>query len=229
MPVQMSEKAYELVRMTDSVAIGQRHTFADIQDLIACAKKYDFYLVYGLQCYNEYIVKELKGTNTKVGGAVGAASSFGEESLEEKIFAAKRWVEVGCDELDMFSNVSAIRSGKYDLVLKEMKAIREIAGDRITKAIIHTPLLSPEEIKIASQICVEAKIDFVKTSNGYYGPTTVEHVKIIKEAIGDKAQIKAAGGVAGLDMIAQLRAEGVTRLGLSYNKTLAYIEELNKQ
>ena len=54
-----------------------------------------------------------------MGGAVGCASSAGEESTEEKVFAAKHWVEIGCHELDMFMNVPMLRSGMHDKVLEE--------------------------------------------------------------------------------------------------------------
>lgn len=223
----MTQKAYELARMLDSVRINPRDTFEDMKQLVADAKKYDYWLVYGLSCYNEYLIQELKGTKTLVGGAVGCASSAGEESTEEKVFAAKHWVEIGCHELDMFMNVPMLRSGMHDKVLEEVQKIREMAPG-ILKVIIQSPMLNPEEIKIASEICVQAKADFVKTASGFYGPTTVEQVKIIKETVGDRAQIKAAGGVNGIEMIEELKALGVTRFGLSNPKSVAILDELNK-
>jgi len=226
MNAKLSQKAYELVRMTDCVAIKPNQTFEDIKKLVAYAKEYDFFLVYGLQCYNEYMLRELKGSNTLVGGAIGCASSAGEECLEEKIASAKHWMDVGCQELDMFINVPALRSKQYDLVEKEMKAIRDIAVNTPLKALIQSPMLSDEEIKIVSEMAVAAKFDFVKTASGFYGGTTIEQVKIIKEAVGNKAQIKAAGGVDGLAMIEELKALGVTRFGLSYGKVLKLIDEL---
>ena len=88
--------------------------------------------------------------------------------------------------------------------------------------------MTDEEIKIASEIVAEGGADFVKTSTGFFGPTTIEAVKILKDAVGDKCQIKAAGGVQGLPMIEELKALGVTRFGLSNAKTVGIIEELNK-
>lgn len=223
----MTEKALAFARMVDSVAINARNTFDDIKQLVADAKKYHYFLIYGVACFNEYMIEQLKGTDTMVGGAVGNATGVGEEPTEFKVAMAKHWTEIGCGELDMFMNIPMLRSGMYDEVLKEVKAIRA-AAPSILKVIIHTPLLTDEEIKIASQIVVEGGGDFVKTGSGFYGPTTIEAVKIIKDAIGGKCQIKAAGGVQGLPMIEELKALGVTRFGLSNTKTVGIMEELNK-
>ncbi len=73
----MTQKAYELARMLDSVRINPRDTFEDMKQLVADAKKYDYWLVYGLSCYNEYLIQELKGTKTLVGGAVGVIQRRG--------------------------------------------------------------------------------------------------------------------------------------------------------
>ncbi len=223
----MTEKALAFARMVDSVAINPRDTFDDIKKLVEDAKKYHYHLIYGLSCYNEYMIEQLKGTDTLVGGAIGEALGIGEPPVACKVAMAKHWVEIGCGELDMFMNISMLRSRMYDEVLKEIKAIRAVTS-KILKVIIHTPLLTDEEIKIASEIVAEGGADFVKTSTGFFGPTTIEAVKILKDAVGDKCQIKAAGGVQGLPMIEELKALGVTRFGLSNAKTVGIIEELNK-
>lgn len=223
----MTEKALEFARMVDSVVINPRNTFEDVKYLVECAKKYHYYLVYGISCFNEYMIEQLKGTDTMVGGAVGNSTGVGEEPVAFKVAQAKHWVEMGCGELDMFMNVPMLRSGMYDEVLAEVKAIRAVAPS-ILKVIIHTPLLTDEEIKIASQIICQAGADFVKTGAGFYGPTTIDAVKIIKSSISGNTQIKAAGGIDGLPMIEELKALGVTRFGLSNSKTEKIIEELNK-
>lgn len=116
----------------------------------------------------------------------------------------------------------------FDEVEKEIKAIRA-ATPMILKVILNTPLLTNEEIKIACEMIVGAGCDFVKTGTGLYGPTTLEVVTLIKEAVVGKVQIKASGGITGLPMIEQLKKMGVTRFGLGNQKVVAMIEELEKQ
>ena len=57
----MTEKALAFARMVDSVAINPRDTFDDIKKLVEDAKKYHYHLIYGLSCYNEYMIEQLKG------------------------------------------------------------------------------------------------------------------------------------------------------------------------
>lgn len=224
----MNKKAEEFVAMLDSVAINPRDTIAEVDYLAECAKKYHYHIVYVNQSFTEYMINKLRGVDVLVGGTVGNTTGVGEEPLEFKVAAARHWVDLGCGEIDMFMNVPFLRSGMYDEVKKELKAVRDVTPT-LLKVIIHTPLLTDEQIRIASELIVETGCDFVKTGSGFYGPTTIEAVKVIKDAIGNRAQIKAAGGVSGLEMIEQLKAIGVTRIGMSNTKVVPLIEELNAQ
>ncbi len=218
-------KAQDLINIVDSVAINPRDTKKDVDALIDDAVKYGYKLIFPLACFNEYAIERLKGTSTKVGGGVGNSLGVGEEPMEVKIAAAKHWVEAGCGEIEMFMNVPKLRSAMYDEVLFELKTIRDIVPVTF-KVIIHTPLLTKDEIKTACEMVVESGADFVKTTTGFFGPTTVEDVRTIKDAVGDKIQIKASGGVSSLEMIQELMDIGVTRFGLSNAKAVRFINEL---
>ncbi len=222
----MNLTARDFVAMLDSVAINPRDTLAEVDYLAECAKKYHFHIVYVNQSFTEYMIDKLRGVDVLVGGTVGNTTGVGEEPVEFKVAAARHWIDVGCGEIDMFMNVPFLRSGMYDEVKKELKAVRDVTP-KLLKVIIQTPLLSDEQIRIASELVVETGCDFVKTGSGFYGPTTVEAVQVIKDTIGNRAQIKAAGGINGLAMIEQLKSIGVTRFGMSNSKVGALIEGLN--
>lgn len=67
------------------------------------------------------------------------------------------------------------------------------------KVIIETCYLTEDEKRKACELSVKAKADFVKTSTGFgTGGATFEDVKLMKEVVGDNAQIKASGGVKDL-------------------------------
>lgn len=222
----MNQKALDFVAMLDSVAINPRDTLAEVDYLAECAKKYRFHIVYVNQSFTEYMIYKLRDIDVLVGGTVGNTTGVGEEPVEFKVAAARHWIDLGCGEIDMFMNVPFLRSGMYDEVKKELKAVRDVTP-KLLKVIIHTPLLSYEQIRIAAELVVETGCDFVKTGSGFYGPTTVEAVQVIKDTIGNRVQIKAAGGINGLEMIEQLKSIGVTRFGMSNSKVGALIEELN--
>lgn len=214
--------------MVESVAINPHDTIREMDQLIEDAKKYKYHIVYVCHAFTDYMIENLKGSDTLVGGTVGNASGAGEEDLAVKKFMAEECMEKGVGEVDMFMNVPLLRSGKYDAIYEEVKAVRDICKDSLLKVIIQTPMLTNDEIKTASEIIVKAGGDFVKTGNGFYGPTTLEAVKIIKDTVGDKARIKAAGGIKGIDMVEELVELGVSRIGMSNPKTAKMMEELAK-
>ena len=74
------------------------------------------------------------------------------------------------------------------------------------------------EIKAAeaARTAVAAGADFVKTSTGFVGGgARVEDIRIMKEAVGDRAQIKASGGIHSYDEAMAMIAAGATRIGAS--------------
>jgi deoxyribose-phosphate aldolase len=86
----------------------------------------------------------------------------------------------------------------------------------LVKVIIETALLTTEEKTLACQLAVAAGADFVKTSTGFNGGgATVEDVRLMCATVGDRARVKASGGIrTGADAVAMLQA-GAARLGTS--------------
>ena len=73
-----------------------------------------------------------------------------------------------------------------------------------------------EEIVKACELCVEAKVDFVKTSTGFslWG-AKVEDVKLMRETVGPEMGVKAAGGVRTHEEMLEMVKNGATRIGTS--------------
>ena len=90
----------------------------------------------------------------------------------------------------------------------------ETAGGLPVKSILEVAYLTDDEIKRGAELAVEAGVRYVKTGTGWAGrPTTVEHIRLIKSAIGDDALIKAAGGVRSLDTCLPWRTADAAVLG----------------
>lgn len=186
----------------------------DIKKLCEEAKKYEFFSVCVNGSYVELAKKELEGTDVKVCAVIGFP--LGAMTTEAKVFEAKDCIAKGATEIDMVINVGMLKAGEYDYVRNEIAKIKEAIGKNILKVIIENCYLTDEEKKIASKLCLEAKADFVKTSTGFgTGGATFEDIKLMKEVVGDKAKLKAAGGVRDLETAKKFIELGADRLGTS--------------
>lgn len=191
----------------------------DIIKLCDEAKEYNFYAVCVNGSYVELAKQELQGSNVKVAAVIGFP--LGAMITEAKIFEAKNCISKGASEIDMVINVGKLLDGENDYVENEIRLIKEAIGDNILKVIFENCYLSKEQIKKVSQLAVNAGADFIKTSTGFgTGGATFEDVKIMKEVVGDKAQIKAAGGVRDAATANEYIEIGVTRLGTSSGVSL---------
>jgi len=142
-------------------------------------------------------------------------------SKDAKIFETKKCIEDGADEIDMVLNVGFLKDGKFDEVESEIRGIKEAMGTHVLKVIHENCYLTDAEKRKACELSVSAGADFVKTSTGFgTGGSTFEDVALMKEVVGDKAQIKAAGGVRDIETAMKYIEMGVTRLGTSSGVSL---------
>lgn len=117
----------------------------------------------------------------------------------------------------MVINIGALREGNDELVLNDIKGVVAVAkGKAKVKVIIETCYLTNEEKVRACRLSMEAGADFVKTSTGMgTGGATVEDIKLMKETVGDKMEVKASGGVDNREVAYRMIEAGATRLGCS--------------
>lgn len=198
----------------DHTLLKQDARSAQIDVLCDEAKEYDFKSV----CINPGFVKQcannLKGTDVLVCTVIGFP--LGATTTASKVFETKDAIENGATEIDMVINVSKLKDEEYDYVESEIKAIKEACGDITLKVILETCLLSKEEIVKACELSVSAGADFVKTSTGFStSGATVEDVALMKKTVGDKAEVKASGGVRSKEDLDAMVAAGATRIGAS--------------
>ena len=109
-----------------------------------------------------------------------------------------------------------LKSGNWDYVLSDIKAIRH-AGENFTlKVIIETSVLTDEEKVNVCQLAAHAEADFVKTSTGFTGGgATAADVALMKKSVPDTVQVKASGGVRTREDFDAMVAAGATRIGAS--------------
>ena len=190
----------------------------DIKKVCEKVKKYGFHTAFVNGCYVS-LAKEILGEEGKVGTVI--SFPLGQDSQDAKVVAAIDAVKNGADELDVSMNVGLFKAGERERVQKEMEAIvmaaKGIKKSVIIKFIIETGFLTGEEIKAASQLVLASGADFVKSNSGL-GPrgASLDDIRLIKEAVGGKIKIKAAGGIDTREEALAFIEAGVDRIGTSH-------------
>lgn len=203
-----------IAKYIDHTLLKATSTTEEIKKLCREAKEHGFFSV----CINsgnvELAKKELEGSDVKVCSVIGFP--LGAMTKESKIFEVKDAVAKGAAEIDMVLNIGLLKSGENEKVYEEIKEIKEAIGDHILKVIIETCYLTDDEKRVASELVVKAKADFIKTSTGFGGSgANFEDVKLMLDIAGDKAFVKAAGGVRDFETAKKYIEMGVKRLGTS--------------
>lgn len=199
----------------------------DIDKLISEAKEHGFKTV----CVNSSWVKHAstKLENSEVGITAVVGFPLGAMITQAKAHEAKLAVDHGADEIDMVLNIGKMKEGTYEYVLNDIKSVKKAIGSHVLKVIIETALLTADEARKATEIVLESGADFVKTSTGFsFRGASQEDIIMMKEVVGDKIGIKAAGGVKTPADLAKMIELGATRIGTSSGIKLISGEEAGK-
>ncbi len=184
----------------------------DIERYCEEARQHRFASVCVNSAYVPLVSRLLKGSGVKTCCVVGFP--LGAMSTKAKVYEASFCIMAGADEVDMVMNISALKDGDYDLVKKDIEDVVEASKPGIVKVIIETCLLNEAQKKKACELSMEAGAAFVKTSTGFStGGATVEDIRLMKSVVGDRAQIKASGGIRTREFAMELIAAGADRIG----------------
>ena len=195
-------------------------TEAQVEKICNEALENDFMSVCVNQYYTKFVAEKLAGSDVKVCTVVGFP--LGMSDTRVKAFETKAAIEDGATEIDMVINVGALKDGKYDYVLNDIKTLKEVCGDIVLKVILETCLLTDEEIVKACELSKEAGADFVKTSTGFStAGAKIHHVALMRKTVGENTGVKASGGIHSAEEAQSMIDAGASRLGTS--ATLAII------
>ena len=203
----------------DHTILKPTATEKDIIDLCEEAKEYKFYSVCVNSCFVPLAKQLVEKSSVKICSVVGFP--LGAMSTEAKVFEAQKAVEDGADEIDMVINIGFLKSKNYFRVLKDISDVKNAIGKIPLKVILEISELSKNEIILASEICMDAKADFVKTSTGFSkSGATLTAVKIIRKTVKNKAKIKASGGIRDYETAVKFIEAGADRIGTSSGITI---------
>lgn len=144
----------------------------------------------------------------------------GYSTTRTKVYEAVEAVTDGADEVDMVINIGWLKSGKYDDILAEIKAIKkavtEVNPKAVLKVIIETCLLTDEEKIKMCGIVSDSGADFIKTSTGFsQSGATFHDIELFAANVRNGVKIKAAGGISSIEDAEKFIELGADRLGTS--------------
>jgi deoxyribose-phosphate aldolase len=160
--------------------------------------------------------QRVRGSGVKVASVVGFP--LGANVPEIKAMEARRAIRDGAREIDMVINIGALKGGDHDLVRRDIAGVSDACREvgALNKVIIEAAYLTDEEKVIACRLAQLARADFVKTSTGFGpGGATVFDVALMRETVGEKMGVKAAGGIGSADDARAMITAGANRIGAS--------------
>jgi deoxyribose-phosphate aldolase len=208
--------AADLPKFLDRTLLKPEATARQIEALCAEARRQGCCAV----CVNGSWVALARGrledSPVKVATVIGFP--LGAMSTDAKRYETEAAIDDGAQEIDAVLNLGRLKEGDDRYVLRELRDIVEAADERTVKVILETCLLSDEEKIRACHLVVASGAHFVKTSTGFNtGGATIADVRLLRETVGPRFGVKAAGGIRTVAAALAMIEAGATRLGVSAN------------
>jgi deoxyribose-phosphate aldolase len=213
----------DLVRLIDFSLLKPEETLVDYARFIKTAAEWGFGAVFVPPFYIPMACGMLSGTTVAVGTPI--SFPFGYTDSATKAAEALSAIEEGARDIDIVMNISAARSGEWEIVEDDLSDVVEavriweksnLKGPVVVKAILETSYLDRGQKEESCRRAVSAGVDFVKTGTGIApGSASPEDVSLIRSVVGDDVAVKAAGGVRTWRDVRALIAAGACRIGTS--------------
>lgn len=221
-PIERSALAQRLLSLLDLTRLGDEDTPQEIEAL--CTAALASRVPPAAVCvFPEHV--------TTARRALGAASLLvatvvnfpeGEGSPQRVQREARRAIAAGADEIDMVFDHPSFLRGEVARARDGVIACRQACGSGVTlKLILETGVLGDAAlIRQASQIGIDAGVDFLKTSTGKTAVNATqpaaEAMLDAIEASGGHCGLKISGGVRTLDDAAPYLARVDARMGAGW-------------
>jgi deoxyribose-phosphate aldolase len=222
--------------MIDYTLLEESATDQDIIELCEKANMFGVKSVCVLPKHVALATKQLE--NSKVLVCTVISFPEGTNTIKQKISETNQVISNGADEVDMVLNYHELQGKDHlyevDYLVEEVSTLVDICHSSknkngepiILKVIVESGVLTEGETKIATDICLEAEADFIKTSTGKLSVgAELNKIKVMYDTIknvNSDMRIKASGGVRTTEQINSMLGM-VDRFGMGY----AAVDKLN--
>jgi deoxyribose-phosphate aldolase len=202
----------DIAPLIDHALLNPAATPEQLEKCCQEADRFQFATVCVYPVYVKQAAELLRGKNPKVCTVIGFPT--GATTPATKLYEAQEAVDNGATELDVVIHLGGLKAGKTTELYREIAQICDETGQTV-KVILETALLTDAEKRLAAEICMDAGVQFIKTSTGWNGGATVADVQLLKKMTRGQIGIKASGGIRTIKQALDLVVAGATRLGTS--------------
>lgn len=203
----------DILAKVDHTLLAQTATWEEIRQICDDGMRYETASVCIPPSYVEQ-AKNYVGDRLKICTVIGFPNGYNTTAVKE--FETRDALKKGADEIDMVINLGWVKDGRFDLVEKEIRTLKDACGGNVFKVIIETCLLTEEEKVKMCEVVTNSGADFIKTSTGFStSGATFADVALFKEHVGPQMKIKAAGGISSFADAEKFVELGADRLGTS--------------
>jgi deoxyribose-phosphate aldolase len=173
-------------------------------------------------------VEWMKGSGVAVGSVVGYP--HGCSTTSAKLYETRDLLRRGITEIDTVINLGKLISRQFQYVEMELEQMATACheGGAILKVAFENGYLTEDLKTIACKIVKRAGAHYARTSTPFGPlPCSLADVALMKRLLGDRAKIKASGGVRTISDVLELREAGCARIGTI--ATVAILEDWKAQ
>ncbi len=207
----MNEK--EILKKVDHTLLSTTATWDDIRQIVDDGIAFDCASV----CIPASFVKQASDyAEGKIPVCTVIDFPNGYDTTAVKVAAAKDAVENGAKEVDMVINLGWVKENRDDLVLDEIRQVRQAIPDALLKVIIECCDLTDDEKIRMCEVVNQSGAEYIKTSTGFSkGGATFEDVELLRKYSSPEVKVKASGGIRSMEDAEKFVELGAERLGTS--------------
>jgi deoxyribose-phosphate aldolase len=200
----------------------------DVQTGCEIARQYRIAAVTVRPSDADLAVEWMKGSGVAVASIVGYPHGCSTTSV--KLYETRDLLRRGVTEVDTVINLGKLISRQFQYVEMELQQMAAACheGGAILKVAFENGYLTEDLKTIACKIVKRAGADYARTSTPFGpSPYSLADVALMKRLLGDRAKIKASGGVRTIGDVLELRDAGCSRIGTI--ATVAILEDWKAQ
>jgi len=186
-------KRDEMARLIKTGILGLEVTEDDVRRDIAKASGYPFSAYAVDLSYLELAKELLDGTGMLLTAAV--SYPLGGMTLETKLDQIRFALQVRAEEINATLNLGAIKSGDYETLRYESRAMVAVADGAIDVIVIpQFEILTTAEKVRTCETLLDAGVRAIKT-DGHGGVCQPEDILLVRRVFGREISIEASGGI----------------------------------